>query len=164
MFKGDNTMATQKSPLRPYAKFGTRLRELRKKAGLTVRDCYKYFGVRQQTWNNWELGNSPVSRGLLLAICQLFNVPPAYFADVWETPYDDEELPIAENVKNQEVALSLANLTPDQQEVLRNIAKDLRTGKVNGFYARVQEFVSQTNAAQQKLAETQLDLIEGLRK
>lgn len=148
---------------RKYARFGKKLRALRLERALTVRDCYKYFGVRQQTWNNWELGNSPVSRGMLLAICQYFQVPANYFSDVYTAPYVEPDSPLAKNKIGVPPQLSLDNLDKEQQEVLRKIASDMRRGKGTELYEAVSTFLDGTNEQQQELAGTQLKMIKEIR-
>ena len=56
----------------------TKLKELRKKRGLTQAQFGKLWGASQNTVSNWENGNSEISNDLLVQFAKYFSVSVDY--------------------------------------------------------------------------------------
>ena len=64
-----------------------RLKELRKKAGITQEQIAQYLYVRQNTYSNWERGASKISVDTLEKLSELYQVPIDYILGKSDTPY-----------------------------------------------------------------------------
>ncbi len=75
---------------------GRRIREHRKKAGLTLLNVSKDLGISLQQLQKYEQGKTRISAGLLLQLTQVFNVSFDYFYDgydllvQWKEGYQEE--------------------------------------------------------------------------
>lgn len=55
-------------------KFGAKLKELRKRNGLTQKDVYEQLGISQSTFSSWEIGKSEPDAMTFLKLCKLYHV------------------------------------------------------------------------------------------
>jgi transcriptional regulator with XRE-family HTH domain len=57
---------------------GTRLREIRTEAGLTIKDVSISIGLSPMAYNHYEWGDREPSLDVLRKLCDLFNVSSDY--------------------------------------------------------------------------------------
>lgn len=60
------------------SKFASRLKELRKKHGLTQKEIAKLIGISQSSYSNWENGNTEPSLENVVRLAKLFGVTTDY--------------------------------------------------------------------------------------
>ncbi|CAM3505626.1 DNA-binding helix-turn-helix protein [Streptococcus pluranimalium] len=60
------------------SKFASRLKELRKKHGLTQKEIAKLIGISQSSYSNWENGNREPSLENVVRLAKLFGVTTDY--------------------------------------------------------------------------------------
>jgi CheY-like chemotaxis protein/DNA-binding XRE family transcriptional regulator len=58
---------------------GQKLRDFRKRAGITLFDLAEKVGVSHQQIHKYELGQTKISTGMLYRLCQIFSVTPNCF-------------------------------------------------------------------------------------
>jgi hypothetical protein len=114
-----------------------RLRELRKNLKLSGEKFGERIGIGRSAVSNLESGRNNLTEPIILAICREFNVNEEWlrFGDGEMFLPVDRETEIAKLTKNllleeedsfkNRVISVLANLTPEQWEVLRVIAEGL---------------------------------------
>lgn len=60
------------------SKFASRLKELRKKHGLTQKEIAKLIGISQSSYSNWENGNTEPSLENVVRLAKLFGFTTDY--------------------------------------------------------------------------------------
>lgn len=96
---------------------GTRLTELRKKAGLSQRELGEKLDVSHYTISAYEKERSEPGDQVKVKLSELFNVSSDYFLGLIETP-----LPVSRN----EVSIKVPQtLTPTQQQLLQQLIQEL---------------------------------------
>ena len=109
------------------ATFGTRLKELRKEAGLTQEGLGKEIGAEKNTVYRWETGEYWPSEENALLIAHYFNVPYAYLMGVTDdrtekclTDEEEAEQKAEQEKQDEEQMLQLYRmLSPEMQKMIR---------------------------------------------
>ena len=97
-----------------------RLRELRKKAGLTQKEFAKIFGAAQNTVSQWETGTRSIDGETLCKLSDYFGVSVDYLLGL-----SDEKKSPAENLSEakREMIELVDQLSDEQVSKLLQIAK-----------------------------------------
>jgi len=135
-----------------------RIKELRKKKGMTVAELAKELGIAQSMLTNYENGNgTPRDESIWEKLSQLFGVSKSHVmgltTDIETTEKEskfklvvDITKPISMSVKNQTELDILTNLDllddEDIEETLHFISKLLEKDKYNGRRERVAGFIT----------------------
>lgn len=126
---------------------GERVRNIRKKQGLTLEEFGKRLGVTKVAISNIENGNRNLTEQMLKSICREFNVSDKY---------------LRSGLGNMFISLS------EDEEAASLVSDLLEDGKNNPFYEIILEIMHTYNElspkSQEVLRESSAKLLENLRK
>lgn len=110
------------------AELKDKIKELRKKSGLTMRQLADAVNVSEATISRWESGNIPnMRRDKIYDLAKALNTTPAYLMG-WDEHSDTVQQTYKTNSDNESEELIILNravkkMTPEKQKKLLEMAK-----------------------------------------
>lgn len=105
-----------------------RLKNLRKKAGLTQKQIAEKLQVGQNSYSNWEKGKRTPIQPTIEKLAELLNTSPDYLLGKTDIPDPNLEVDI-DNAINNSVAYDGTPITDNDREIIKNFLKDYFSNK-----------------------------------
>lgn len=105
-----------------------RLKNLRKKAGLTQKQIAEKLQVGQNSYSNWEKGKRTPIQPTIEKLAELLNTSPDYLLGKTDIPDPNLEVDI-DNAIDNSVAYDGTPITDNDREIIKNFLKDYFSNK-----------------------------------
>ena len=105
-----------------------RLKNLRKKAGLTQKQIAEKLQVGQNSYSNWEKGKRTPIQPTIEKLAEILNTSTEYLLGKTDIPDRDLEVDI-DNAIDNSVAYDGTPITDNDREIIKNFLKDYFSNK-----------------------------------
>lgn len=105
-----------------------RLKNLRKKAGLTQKQIAEKLQVGQNSYSNWEIGKRTPIQPTIEKLAEILNTSTDYLLGKTDIPDRDLEIDI-DNAIDNSVAYDGTPITDNDREIIKNFLKDYFSNK-----------------------------------